>query len=79
MKQHPTATAKHFYISCIVDWKSCNNLISQSFFAANPTHEAVQNLFLSEESFLYKQRPFYVFVYTQNDLSLFKLFYFFFI
>lgn len=74
MEEHPTATSEDFNISGIVEWKAGNNLISQSFFAADPAHKTVQGTPAFPQkaegaNSTQNKRPSCVLVYTQNGLT----------
>ena len=42
MEKNPATTAEYFDVTGIVEWKTGNDLISQSFLATDPAHKAVQ-------------------------------------
>ena len=42
MEKNPATAAEYFDVTGIVEWKTGNDLISQSFLATDPAHKAVQ-------------------------------------
>ena len=42
MEKNPATATEHFDITGVVEWKTGNDLISQSFLATDPAHKAVQ-------------------------------------
>ena len=42
MEKNPATAAEYFDITGVVEWKTGNDLISQSFLATDPAHKAVQ-------------------------------------
>jgi hypothetical protein len=74
MEKNPATAAEHFDITGVVEWKTGNDLISQSFFATDPAHKAVQGTPAFPQKAegannAQNKRPSCVLVYTQNGLT----------
>lgn len=74
MEKNPATAAEYFDVTGIVEWKTGNDLISQSFLATDPAHKAVQGTPAFPQkaegaNSTQNKRPFCVLVYTQNGLT----------
>lgn len=74
MEKNPATAAEHFDVTGIVEWKTGNDLISQSFLATDPAHKAVQGTPAFPQkaegaNSTQNKRPSCVLVYTQNGLT----------